>query len=164
MSAFDKPPRFAYGRQVSTKRNVKPFSRNPKNKARVLAPKSSVLKANSTFRSKPKARAKTAIAKIKKARKAVIAPVILPVAIPTPAPLVTISAEVEQANKLAITLQLAKINETLKVLKDAAREQCATHIQTAETKAISARAAVYLKAKKAGKFPTTWTYPKEFLP
>ena len=149
---------------MSTKRNVKPFSRNPKNKTRVLATKSSLLKANLTFRSKPKAITKPAIVKIKKERKAVIAPAILPVAMPAHAPLAAVSADVEQANKLAITLQLAKINDALKVVKESAREQCAKRIQEAETKAIAARAAVYLKARQAGKFPTTWTYPKEFLP
>ena len=149
---------------MSTKRNVKPFSRNPKTKTRVLATKSSLLKASHSFSTKPKAAAKPAVAKVKKARKAVIARVIVPVVIPVAAPLAVVSADVEQANKLAITLALAKINDALKAVKIAERAKCDKHIQEEEAKAIAARAAVYLKAKQAGKFPTTWTYPKEFLP
>ena len=149
---------------MSTKRNIKPFSRNPKTKTRVLATKSSLLKASHTFRTKPKAAAKPAVAKVKKARKAVIARVIAPVVIPVAAPVAVVSADVEQANKLAITLALVKINDALKAVKIAERAKCDKHIQEAEAKAIAARAAVYLKAKQAGKFPTTWTYPKEFLP
>ena len=155
----DKPALFAYASLVSTKRNIKPFSRNPKTKTRVLATKSSLLKASHTFQTKPKAAAKT-----KKVHKAVIAPVIAPVEILMPAPVAVVSTDVEQANKSTITLALAKINDALKAVKISARAKCDKQIQEAETKAIAARAAVYLKAKQAGKFPTTWTYPKEFLP
>ena len=148
---------------MATKRSTKSFSRNPKNKAQVLASKSSVRKANVTFLTKPQAPAKTVVAKIKKVRPAVQAPVIAPVIppVPTPvaAPVAVVSPEVEQANKLAITLQLVKINDALKAVKIAERAKCDKHIQEAEAKAIAARAAVYRKAQKAGKFPTTWTYP-----
>ncbi|MEI8064492.1 MAG: hypothetical protein WCH84_10575 [Verrucomicrobiota bacterium] len=88
------------------------------------------------------------------------APAVIPLP-PQPAPLVAV--EVEQANKLAITLQLAQINDALKAVKAAERAKCDQRIQAAEAKAIAARAAVYRKAKQSGKFPTTWTYPKEFL-
>ena len=149
---------------MSTKRNVKPFSRNPKTKTRVLATKSRLLKASHTFRAKPKAAAKPAVAKVKRARKAAVAPVIVPVAIPVAAPVAVVAADVEQANKLAITLALAKINDALKAVKLAERAQCEQNIQAAETKAIAARAAVYRKAQQAGKFPSTWTYPKATAP
>jgi len=140
---------------VSTKRNVKPFSRNPKTKNQVLATKSSLRKTNLTFIAKPKAPQKTVVPKIKPAHPVVPTPVVLPVP--------PVNADVEQTNKLAITLQLAKINDALKAFKLVERAQCDASIQAAETKAIAARAAVYLKAKKAGKFPATWTYPKSIL-
>ncbi len=157
---FDKPTCFAYTRHVSTKRNIKPFSRNPKTKTQVLATKSSLRKASQTFLSKPKASKKIGIPKIKTSRSAVQAPVVVPL---PPQPAQPVNAEVEQANKLAITLQLTKINDALKAFKLVERAQCDASIQAADTKAIAARAAVYLKAKKAGKFPATWTYPKSIL-
>jgi len=145
---------------VSTKRNIKPFSRNPKTKTQVLATKSSLRKASQTFLSKPKASKKIGIPKIKTSRSAVQAPVVVPL---PPQPAQPVNAEVEQANKLAITLQLTKINDALKAFKVSEREKCDNRIHEAENKAITLRAAVYLKAKKSGKFPATWTYPKEFL-
>ncbi len=145
---------------MSTKRNVKPFSRNPKTKTRVLATKSSLKKASQTFLAKPPASKKARVPKIKPVRPVVPAPAVIPLP-PQPAPLVAV--EVEQANKLAITLQLAQINDALKAVKAAERAKCDQRIQAAEAKAIAARAAVYRKAKQSGKFPTTWTYPKEFL-
>lgn len=149
---------------MSTKRNVKPFSRNPKTKTRVLATKSSLQKASQTFLAKPKAPAKTAGAKLKKARPALIVAPSRPVAIPVATPVAVVAADVEQANKLAITLALAKINDALKAVKLAERAKCEQNIQAAETKAIAARAAVYRKAQQAGKFPSTWTYPKPTEP
>ncbi len=157
---FDNPARFAYTPRVSTKRNVKPFSRNPKTKNQVLATKSSLRKTNLTFIAKPKALKKAGVAKLKPVRLVVPAPVVLPV---PPQPTPPVNADTEQANKLAITLQLAKINDTLKAFKVSEREKCDRRIREAENKAITLRAEVYLKARKAGKFPATWTYPKEFL-
>lgn len=151
---------------MATKRSTKPFSRNPKNKARVLATKSSLLKANRTFFSKPKSQDKPVITKVKKARPAVKKPVAVAAAVQlvkiNPAPITAATPIVEQANKLAIITQLAKINEALKNFKLAERVKCDQHIQEAESKASAARAAVYLKAKKTGKFPAAWTYPSQF--
>ena len=147
---------------MATKRSTKPFSRNPRNKTHVLASKTSQKKAGLKFQQKAKPPVK-----VKRLRpKAVPAPV-LPVQRPVQlesATLVNVrlmpDPVVEQANKLTITTQLLKINDALKALKFAEREQCAKRIYAAETKAIAQRAVVYLKAKQAGKFPASWTYPK----
>ena len=152
-----------YDRTMSTKRSTKPFSRNPKNKAHVMASKSSVRKSALTFIAKPKTVAKKTVRRAKKVRVALVAKVVAPIIQPvrvTPAPVLAVSAEVEQANKLAIMQELARINDALKAFKFAEREKCAKHIHEAEGKAMAKRAEVYLKAKKAGKFPATWTYPK----
>jgi len=145
---------------VSTKRNVKPFSRNPKTKNQVLATKSSLRKASQKFLSKPKTAKKARVVKLKPVLPLIDAPVVIPA---PPQPAQPVNPAVEQANKLTITLQLAKINDALKTFKVSEREKCDRRIHEAENKAISLRAEVYRKAKKAGKFPTTWTYPKEFL-
>ena len=152
---------------MATKRSTKPFSRNPKNKAHVRASQFSQQKASITFQKKaahkikPKLRPKSKIA-------VVVAPAVAvrpqpPVKVAAPVspelPALT-NAFTEEANKLALTQQLVKIAQTLKALKAAEREKCARRIYDAETKAIAQRAAVYLKARQTGKFPTTWTYPK----
>ena len=128
-----------------------------------MASKSSVRKSALTFIAKPKTAAKKAVSRPKKVRVApvaiVVAPTIQPVPVTsTPAP--AVSAAVDQANKLAIIQELAAINDALKAFKFAEREKCAKHIHEAEGKAMAKRAEVYMKAKKAGKFPATWTYPK----
>jgi len=148
---------------MSTKRSTKPFSRNPKNKAHVMASKSSVRKSALTFQAKPKTAAKKIVNRAKKVHQvAPVVPVVAPIIQPVPVtltPVPAVSAEVEQANKLAIMQELARINDALKAFKFAEREKCAKHIHEAEGKAMAKRAEVYLKARKAGTFPATWTYP-----
>ena len=129
-----------------------------------MASKSSVRKSALTFQAKPKTAAKKVVNRAKKVRQVapvvpVVAPIIQPVQV-TAAPVPAVSAEVEQANKLAIIQELAGINDALKAFKFAEREKYAKHIHEAEGKAMAKRAEVYLKAKKTGKFPATWTYPK----
>ena len=148
---------------MSTKRSTKPFSRNPKNKAHVLASKSSVRKSALTFLAKPKKTVKKAASRVKKIRMVPAARVVAPVTPPVPVaamPVLAVSADGEQANKLAIIQELAKINDALKAFKLAEREKCAKHIHEAEGRAMAKRAEVYSKARNAGKFPATWTYPK----
>ena len=153
---------------MATKRSTKPFSRNPKNKAHVRASQSSQKQAVIKFQKK-----EAQPVKLKRLRlKVNVAPAAdHSAAVPSQLP-VTIAAEVlpdlsvqptkveEEANKLALTQQLVKITQTLKALKAAEREKCARRIYAAETKAIAQRAALYCKAKQAGKFPISWTYPK----
>jgi len=128
-----------------------------------MASKSSVRKSALTFQAKPKTTAKKIVNRAKKVHQvAPVVPVVVPIIQPvqvTLAPVPAVSAEVEQANKLAIIQELARINDALKAFKFAEREKCAKHIHEAEGKAMAKRAEVYLKARKAGTFPTTWTYP-----
>ena len=147
---------------MATKRSTKPFSRNPKNKTHVLVSKTSQNKAVTTFHKKAahQLTRKRMIPKRKVVPAAAPAPVLQPqTPVPVASPAV-LDPVVEQANKLAITTQLLKINDALKALKLAEREACAKRIYAAEAKAIAQRAAVYRKANKAGKFPASWTYPK----
>jgi len=127
-----------------------------------MASKSSVRKSALTFQAKPKTTAKKTVSRAKKVRVAPVVSVVAPIIQPVPvtlAPVPAVSAEVEQANKLAIVQELARINDALKAFKFAEREKCAKHIHEAEGKAMAKRAEVYLKARKAGTFPATWTYP-----
>ena len=166
--AFDKPPPVQYDQPMATKRSTKPFSRNPKNKAHVRASQFSQKKAVIKFQQK-----EAQPIKLKRLRsKVAVAPAADHSAAVQPQLSVKVAAEVlpdlsvkqtkieEEANKLALTQQLVKITQTLKALKAAEREKCARRIYAAETKAMTERAAVYRKAKQAGKFPTSWTYPK----
>jgi len=128
-----------------------------------MASKSSVRKSALKFQAKPKTVAKKVVNRAKKIRVAPVVPVVAPIIQPvqvTAVPVPAVSAEVEQANKLAIIQELARINDALKAFKFVEREKCAKHIHEAEGKAMAKRAEVYLKARKAGTFPTTWTYPK----
>jgi len=152
---------------MATKRSIKPFSRNPRNKTHVLASKSSQKKAVITFQQKEAQQVKL---KRLSPKKVLLSstnsdefqpkqPVKL--AVPTVIDLRLKNAAIEeQTNKLEITKQLLEIAQTLKAVKAAEREQCAKRIYAAETKAIAKRAAVYRKAKQAGKFPVSWVYPK----